>query len=180
MSEDPDRARPGGPAAGQGNRMRPTSPASLVVAALVAAAGSWLLINRFYGDLPRLNWLPGLTLGALAGAEGIAAFTTKARIDRRPGTPRVDPLLVARFVVLAKASSLAGAIFAGVYGGALLWALAEQGRLLIAEQNLGPSVAGCVGSLALTAAALLLERSCRVPDPPDDPEAGPPPVGGTG
>lgn len=148
--------------------MRATNAATLVLIGLLSAVGSWLLMSRFYGDLPRLNWLPGLTLGALAVGEGIAALTTKARIDRRPGTLPVDPLLVARFVVLAKASSMAGAIFAGVYGGVLVWALAEQGRLLIAEQNLGPSAAGFAGSLALTAAALLLERSCRVPDQPED------------
>jgi uncharacterized membrane protein len=154
--------------------MRPTRPASLVLAALVSAVAAWLLINRFYGDLPRLNWLPGLTLGALAVAEGIAAFTTRARIERRPGAARVDPFLVARLVVLAKASAWVGAIFAGVYGGILVWALAEQGRLLIAEQNLFPAVAGCVGSTALVAAALLLERSCRVPDHPDDNPTEPP------
>jgi hypothetical protein len=157
--------------------MQPMNPTSLVVAALVSAVASWFLISRFYGDVPKLNWLPGLTLGALAVGEGIAAYTTRARIERRPGTTRVDPFLAARLVVLAKASGMAGAIFAGVYGGVLVWALAEQGRLLIAEENLGPSVAGCAGSLALVAAALLLERACRVPDRPDDHDPGdPPPV----
>ena len=42
----------------------------------------------------------------------------EARIERKPGREPVDPLAVARFVVLAKASSLAGAIFAGFYAGA--------------------------------------------------------------
>jgi Protein of unknown function (DUF3180) len=152
--------------------LRPTSPATLVVAALVTAAMAWLAISHFYGQIPDLNWLPGLTMAGLAVAEGIAAHTTKARIDQRPRAGRVNPLLVARYVALAKASSLAGAIFAGAYGGVLAWALAERDRLRVAEQNLVPAIAGLVGALALVAAALLLERACRIPGPPDDQPGG--------
>src|SRR5262245_55722900 len=97
--------------------LRPTNAATLVVAALATAALSWMVISRYYGSIPNLNWLPGLTLAGLAVVEGIAARNTKARIDRKPGTEPVNALLVARFVVLAKASSLLGAIFAGAYGG---------------------------------------------------------------
>jgi hypothetical protein len=139
-----------------------------VVAALVTAAIAWLGISRFYGDLPTINWLAGLTLAGLAVVEGIAARNTKARVDHRPRAGPLQPLLVARLAVLAKASSLAGAIFAGAYGGVASWALAERGRLNVAQQNLAPSIASLVGALGLVAAALLLERACRVPPPPDD------------
>jgi len=178
-SERPEQAPPGGPSPsdrrinGAGDkppepRMRPTSPATLVVAALATAAVTWMLISRYYGDVPVLHWLPGFTLAALAVGEGITARNTKARIDRQPGTQRVNPLVVARLAVLAKASSLAGAIFAGAYGGVAAWALAERSWLRVAEVNVLPSVAGVIGALALTAAGLLLERACRVPEPPDD------------
>jgi hypothetical protein len=175
MSLRPDEMPPGGERPGGPPRptLRPTQPATLVVAALVTAALSWLGISRNFGDLPNLNWLPGLTLAGLAVTEGIMARTTKARIDQRPRAGRVNPLLVARYAVLAKASSLAGAIFAGAYGGVTAWALAERDRLLAAQQNLAPAVAGLVGALGLVAAALLLERACRVPPPPpeDDTDA---------
>jgi hypothetical protein len=180
MSLRPDPAaggeRPGGPTR---PGLRPTNPATLVVGALIAAALAWLGISRYYADIPNLNWLPGITLAGLAVVEGIAARNTKARIDHRPGMQRVNPLLAARYAVLAKASSLAGAIFAGAYGGVAAWALAERGRLHVAGQNLAPSIAGLVGALALVAAGLLLERACRVPPPPDDHDdgtAGGPPV----
>ncbi|MDT5023600.1 MAG: hypothetical protein QOE61_26, partial [Micromonosporaceae bacterium] len=88
-----------------------------------------------------------------------------------PRAGAVNPLLVARYAVLAKASSLAGAIFAGAYGGVAAWALSERGQLNVADADLPPSVAGLVGALALVAAALLLERACRVPEPPDDDES---------
>jgi hypothetical protein len=109
--------------------------------------------------------------------EAIAARTTRARVEQRPRAGRLNPLLVARFVVLAKASSLAGAIFAGAYGGVAVWALSERDRLTAAAQNLPPAVAGVVGALALVAAALLLERACRVPPPPEDEDQGGPTTG---
>jgi hypothetical protein len=140
----------------------------LVVAALAAAALAWLLISRYYADIPDLTWLSGLTLAGLAVVEGIAARNTRARVEQRPRSGALQPLLVARLAVLAKASSLAGAIFAGAYAGVASWALAERGRLTVANHNLAPSIAGLVGALGLVAAALLLERACRVPKPPED------------
>lgn len=144
----------------------PTSASTLVVAGLAMTALSWLAISRFYGDFPAIPLLPGLTLLALAGLESAAAVNTKARIDRRRGTEPVDPLLVARYVVLAKASALAAALFAGLYAGVVAWLVTEQGRLTQAEDDLAPAVIGLVGSAALVAAALALERACRVPPPP--------------
>ena len=64
-------------------------------------------------------------LRTLAAFEAFLARTTKARIDRKPGAPPLDPLAVARYVVLAKASSPAGAIFSGLYGGTLVWLVTQ-------------------------------------------------------
>jgi hypothetical protein len=147
-------------------RLRPTRPATLIVAGLATAALSWLGISHFYGDIPTLGWLPAVTLFGLAALEAVAANNTKARIDRRHGTEPVDPLLVARYVVLAKASALVGAIFAGFYAGMVVWLLSERGRLIHAGIDLPPGVACLLAAAALTAAALWLERSCRVPPPP--------------
>ncbi len=165
MNDEGPRDRPGGPARGG---LRPTRPATLILAAVVTAGLAWLGIRRYFGDLPDVTWLAGLTLAGLAVVEGIAARNTRARIEQRPRAGALNPLLVARLAVLAKASSLAGAIFAGAYGGVAAWAISERDRLTAAAKNLAPSVAGLVGALALVAAALLLERACRVPEPPDD------------
>jgi hypothetical protein len=149
--------------------MRPTNPATLVVAGLVMAALSWLGISHFYGDMPfSLPLLPPATFFGLAIVEAVVAPGTKARIDRQKGAPPVDPLVVARYVVLAKASALAGAIFAGLYAGLSVWLLTERGRNAHASADLPAGLAGLVSTLALVAAALWLERSCRVPPPPPD------------
>src|SRR6185369_17721617 len=87
----------------------PTKVATLVLAALVAGVVGWAGFSQYYGEIPDLNFLPGLTLAGLAIVEGVAAHNTRQRVERRPGRGRVNPLLVARYAVLAKASSLAGA-----------------------------------------------------------------------
>jgi hypothetical protein len=146
--------------------MGPTRPATLVVSGLAGAAVAWWLISSFYADFPDLPFLPTLTLAALAVLEGYAAMNTRARIERRPGREPVEPLAVARFVVLAKASSSAGAIFVGFYAGLLVWLLLEPTRA--ASDDLPAATGGLVASLALVVAALWLERSCRVPKRPDE------------
>ncbi len=150
--------------------LRPTNPATLVVAALAAAAVAWIAVSRFYGDLPTLPWLPPITLFGLAAFQAVAAANTQARIDRRRGTEPVDPLVVARYVVLAKASSLAGALFGGFYAGLVIWLGSEWGTLRSVAEDLPQGITGLLAGAALVAAALRLERACRVPPAPDDAE----------
>jgi hypothetical protein len=145
--------------------MRPTSLSVLVVAGLAAAAVGWLLLSAFYTQMPRLPWLPIIVLATLAIAEALLAQNTSARIQRKPGAPRVDPLAVARFAVLAKASSLAGALFGGFSAGLLAWLALEPTRA--ARDDVPAAIGGVVSALALVGAALWLEHACRVPERPD-------------
>jgi hypothetical protein len=152
-------------------RMGPTRPATLVVAGLAAMAFAWLLISRFYGEIKELPWLPIVISAALAVLEGFLAVNTRARLERKPGREPVEPLAVARFVVLAKASSLASAMFTGFYAGMLSWLLTEQARLGPTDarsSDIPTAAAGVLASVALVVAALWLERACRVPKRPDD------------
>ncbi|QSB15043.1 DUF3180 domain-containing protein [Natronosporangium hydrolyticum] len=167
--------------------LRPTQPATLVVAALAAAAVAWLLISNFYQQLPPMVWPPVILIGGIALLEAGAARSLWERIhgrggllatrprggapvgrDGRPREP-MDPLVVVRFAVLAKASSVGGAIFIGLYAGFLPWLAIESGRLTGARADLPATVGGLVVSVALVAAALWLERACRVPDHDGEP-----------
>lgn len=145
------------------------------MAAVASAVVGYLLIRRFFGDIPDFTVFGGLTMAGLAAVEAIAAHNTRARIERRPRAGVLNPLLVARLAVLAKASSLAGAIFAGAYGGVAVWALSERDRLDVADRNLVPALVGLGGAVALVVAALVLERACRVPKQPDEDEDTSPP-----
>ncbi|MBQ1072428.1 DUF3180 domain-containing protein [Micromonospora sp. C31] len=163
--------RPGGTGP-ERSRMGPTRISTLLVAALAAAAVAWLLISALYYDyLPELPWLPVVTLAALAVLEAYAAVNTRGRIERRPGRDPVNPLLVARFVVLAKASALAGAIFVGFYAGLTGWLFVERTDAAMDDRPIAG--AGLLAALALVVAALWLERSCRVPEQEDDEDREP-------
>jgi hypothetical protein len=144
----------------------PTRPSLLLVAGLGAAAFGWVLLSFFYAEMPALPWLPTLTLATLAVIEGVLAQNTRAKIERRPGYGRVAPLAVARYAVLARASSLAGAIFAGFSAGLLAWLSIEPTRA--ARDDVPSAIAGVAAALALVGAALWLERACRVPPRSDD------------
>jgi hypothetical protein len=150
--------------------IRPTSVSGLVVAALAAAAVGWLLLSMLYARMPPLPWPPIVVVAALALAEAFLAQNTSARIQRKPGAPPVDALAVARYAVLAKASSLAGALSAGFSGGLLAWLTLEPTRA--AREDVPAAIGGVVAALALVGAALWLERACRIPDRPDQKDGG--------
>lgn len=145
--------------------LRPTSISVLIVAGLASAALGWLLLSFSYSSLPDLPWSPVIVLIVLAIAEALLAQNTSARIQRKPGTMPVDPLAVARYVALAKASSLVGAISAGFSAGLVTWLTMEPTQA--AHDDLPVAVGGLVSALALVGAALWLERSCRIPERPD-------------
>jgi len=149
--------------------LTPTQPVTLLVTAGLAGLVARVLVGSFYGDIPALPWLPSVTLLLLAVAEAVTAQATRARIERRPGAQPVEPLLVARLVALAKASSVTGALAVGVYAGVAVYLLQQRGQLAAAERDLPVALGGVVAGGLLVAAALWLERSGRIPDDPDDP-----------
>lgn len=157
--------------------LRPTRPATLVVGGLAAAAVAWLLISNLYRHMPALGWPPVIIIGGLAAVEAVLARHTWTRVHQRSKAlarrdrvipEPLDPLTVARFVVLAKASSLAGAIFLGFFVGLLPWLVVEAARLADAAADLPPAIGGVLASGALVAAAWWLERACRVPEREED------------
>jgi hypothetical protein len=154
-------------ATGPKGRMEPTSPATLAVAALATTALAWIGISNLWNSLPTLPWLPPLTLIGLAIFEGIEAYQTRNRILRKEGAGPLQPLVIARYAVLGKASALVGALFGGLYIGMSSWLLTQRGVLAKVSDNLPQALLGVAGSIVLVGAALWLERSCRVPTDPN-------------
>ena len=161
MSTSPDQGNP----RRSDPSLRPTTVSTLVVAALAAAAAGWLLISFSFYQLTPLPWTAAGVLLVLAIAEAYLAQNTSARIQRKPGMPRVQPLAAARYVALAKASALVGALAAGFAGGLVIWLLLEPTDA--AREDVPTAAATLLTGAALIGAALWLERACRVPDEPD-------------
>ena len=128
---------------------------------------SWLALRQWYGDLPRLSWFLPLSLALLALAEAIAAGQLRARIRQRPGAPRVEPLVAARSLALAKASAMVGAVMTGVWAGLLVYVLPRLDFLASADADARTAAVAAAAAVALVGAALWLEYCCRTPTPPD-------------
>jgi hypothetical protein len=145
--------------------MRPTRPSALAVVAVVFAALGWVLLRLIYERLPPLPWtgVPALLLAA--AAETWIGRDLRARIaGRRAGKP-ADPLFVSRMVALAKASSLVGAVVAGLAAGFVIY-LSGQLTASVPREDALTAAVTVVAALVLACAAIFLENSCRVPDPP--------------
>ncbi len=141
-----------------------TRARDLLAAAAIAAVLVNLLLQLSYGDLPTLPQPAGTTLLIFAIAEVVLGNTLRARIQQRPGSRPVQALTAAKAVVLAKASSLAGAITGGAWLGVLGYVLPRRPELASAASDTITASVGAACAAALVAAALWLEHCCRTPD----------------
>lgn len=150
--------------------MQQTKLGTLVWVGLIAVPVGWSISRIFdeVGDvLPPVPWalpvlLVFLAIILFAGARAVSGWIHERRFDAR-----LDPLRVARFLVLAKAAELFGAALAGAYFGLGLLAL---GSLAVPMGRNRTVLAACVvvAAIVLTVAAVRLERACVAPPPSDD------------
>jgi len=145
--------------------VKPTRPGLLVALAVAFAVLGYVVYSRAYGSL-RLPAYAPVTLVLLTLVEGGMERVVRTRLAGRggPRTRPIHPMQVARAAVLAKASSVTGAVLLGAYAGILAWALPRRDELLVAGRDAAVAGASVFACLALVVAALLLERACRVPD----------------
>jgi hypothetical protein len=146
--------------------MRPTRTSTLAIVTVVCAAVSWLLLKAVYEHLPLLPWtgVPALLVAALA--EAWTGRDLKARIAGRRGLKPAAPLFVSRMVALAKASSLAAAVIAGLALGFVIY-LSGSLNETAPRQDAVTAAVTFAAAVVLACAALYLEYCCRVPDAPD-------------
>jgi hypothetical protein len=135
------------------------------VAALFGALSGWLIVaasNSFDLVAPQVPWTAPVGVLLIAGLVGVFAYTTHARIQVRK--ERMDPQRAVAFLVLGKASALAGALIAGGY---LAYALMFVTRIDAdaPRDRVIRSAVAVVAGVGLAIAGLLLERACRVPGP---------------
>ena len=156
--------------------VRPTRPRTLVLVVVLAAAVTWAVLTAVYTSLPPLSWTGVPALLIAAGAEAWTGRDLRARIQGRPGARPAPPLFVARMVALAKASSQAAALLAGVCAGFIIY-LSGMTSAPTPRSNLVNASLSFGACLVLLAAALFLEYCCRVPKNPvtTRPAPAPPP-----
>jgi drug/metabolite transporter (DMT)-like permease len=150
--------------------MRPTRLSTLIVVALGCALVMWLVLRAVYQSLPPLPWTGVPALLAMAAVEAGAGRDLRRRILGQRRAKPADPLLVSRMLVLAKASSLAAAVVAGLSLGFVGY-LANMTSSPTPRHDIIIAGETCAAAIVLAAAALYLEYCCRVPTdtkPPTD------------
>jgi hypothetical protein len=146
-----------------------TKPLHLVVIAAAAVVLTWLL-QIALAAMGRAVIIPPITLGValvLIGVIIVAMAWPVRRVARRVKGARVDPFYATRVVVLAKASSLGGALLAGAGIGILGYLLTRSVLPAVGSITMAAVTAG--GAVLLLAAGLIAEYMCTIP--PDDDES---------
>lgn len=152
--------------------MTPTRPSLLGLLAVIAGVlgvAAADLVDALAGRSMPVPWSSVITVGALAVALLGWAWSFRRRL--RSESDRVDPFVAVRTAALAMAASRAGAIIGGLYAGVGAWYVADLAPAAARERALACAI-GLLLSLLLVAAALWLERLCRLPEDPDETEAG--------
>ncbi|MEZ5185117.1 MAG: DUF3180 domain-containing protein [Candidatus Nanopelagicales bacterium] len=150
--------------------MTPTRARLLLLLGLVSAVAGWVLadlVDEIAGRGVPVAWTAPATLLILAMALLFWALGMRKRLHEG----RVDPFVAARTAALAMAASRTGAIATGVYAGFLAWFAGAW--YIEASRNRGlASLAAVVAGLLMVAAALYLERICRIKSDHDDDDDG--------
>lgn len=144
-----------------------------MVAAIFGGLAGWLVVvtaNAFDLVPPRIPWSAPIGLLVFAGLVGVLAYTTHQRLQVR--RERIEPQRAVAFLVLGKASALAGALVAGGYLGFGLMFLADLAVSGPRDRVIRSAVA-VVAGVALSVGGLLLERACKVPGIDDEDDPGP-------
>ena len=141
---------------------------ALVVAALFGGLAGWLLVvtaNALGFIPPQVPWTAPIGLILIGALVGLLAYGTHQRIQVRH--ERMEPQRAVAFLVLGKASALAGALVSGGYLGFALMFLARIESVAPRDRVIRSAVS-IVAGVALCVAGLLLERACKVPGGDDD------------
>jgi len=143
---------------------------ALAVAALFGVVGGWLVVivsNALDLTAPQVPWTAPIALALVSALVGVLAYTTHQRIQVR--RERMPSERAVAFLVLGKASALAGSVVAGGYLAFALLFVSRFDAEAPRERVIRSAVAVVTG-IGLTVAGLLLERACKVPGVDEDDE----------
>ncbi|WP_081238238.1 DUF3180 domain-containing protein [Streptomyces viridosporus] len=144
-----------------------------VVAGVLSWAGARLWSS--FGTLPSVPVAAPVVLALIAVVLAATALSLRARLkaqrERRPEAKGVDPLMAARAVVFGQASALVAALVCGMYGGTGVFLLESLDIPARRDQAIyaGFSVLAGIGVIA---AAIFLERVCKLPEDDENNGAG--------
>ncbi|WP_243076192.1 DUF3180 domain-containing protein [Microbacterium sp. SS28] len=155
--------------------MKRTGAGVLVLTAGIGAAAGFL-VDQLLTSAGRPTFVPGVTLPVLLALLGVFVVVLALPIRRATrggaGVARVDPFRALRIAMLAKASSIVGAAFAGFGGGLALFLVTRP--VTPSVGSWGAVIATIVCGGLLVAAGLVAEHLCTIRKDDDDEHPGDP------
>jgi O-antigen ligase len=145
-----------------------TRPLTLVLLAVLGGGIAWLAETALASS-GRPILIPPFTLSValiLIGAIIVVMAVPVRRVSRGVANARIDPFYATRVVMLAKASSLSGALLGGGGIGIVGYLLSRS--VLPAAGSVTMGLATALGAILLLVAGLVAEHWCFIP--PDDDE----------
>ena len=155
--------------------MKRTSISALVGVALFVAAAAAILTTRFYGSMLAIPATVSISLWAMALVCVLLTLTVRGAKDDEHGigldNSQLNPMTIAQFLLVGKASAWTGAIVGGAYAGMAVYVVPRAGELVAAAGDLAGVVTSALGGVAMCIAGVVLERHCEVPPPSDGAQA---------
>jgi hypothetical protein len=156
--------------------MKPTKLSLLLFISIPSTLASFFVASFMVGRGLQVPVSPANLLITLASISAVLLVLSipiwryrsalKQKSSQRP--KRVDPFYAVRVLLLAKASSLAGVLFASWHLGVVIFSL--SGAVVVQNLVLQNSF-GFIASVMLIVAALITEQICRLPqDQEPDPD----------
>jgi hypothetical protein len=145
-----------------------TRPSVLLLLAVLGGGAGWFLETALVAS-GRPTFIPPVTLAAVLALIAVVVVVMALpvyRVVRGTAKRRVDPFYATRAVVLAKASSLTGALIGGAALAILLFLLSRS--VVPPVGSLGLAVASTVAGVLLLAGGLIAEKMCTLPPSDDD------------
>ncbi len=152
--------------------MKRTSIKSLLAAGAFVLAAAAIVTPTLYGRMYSIPASVSVTLWLMTVVCLVLAW--KVRAAKRDGArgigldnSQLNPLTVANFMLVGKASAWTGTLVGAAYAGVGTYVVRHFSDLVAASEDAW-GVAACVlGGLAMAAAGVFLERQAEVPPPPD-------------
>lgn len=154
--------------------MTRTKPVHLLILAALGATVGWFLQTALAASGNAVI-IPPLTLAvalALIGVIVVLMALPVRRVTRRVEGARVDPFYATRVVMLAKASSLSGAMLGGAGLGITAYLVTRS--VVPGVGSVAMALASTVGAIILLVGGLVAEHMCTIPPDDDDPREGRP------
>lgn len=153
--------------------MKRTGAGVLLIAA-VAGAAAGFLVDQLLTASGRPTFTPSVLLAILLVLLAVVLVILALPIRRAThsaGAPPVDPFHAVRIAMLAKASSIVGALVAGFAAGLMIFLLTRPVPPSLGST--GAVIAAGVGGLVLVAGGLVAEHLCTTRKDDDDQQPGP-------